>query len=521
MKKILLLLSFIILKTYVLFCQTTFNPIVQSQNNKCTIEQIELTKDETIVTIKVPTSRISGAYVSFSSNTVLVPSDSLDIYEAREISLRHDDFKPSDVWEIPLYAKYYEILDAYKKSLSDDGWLIRNLGSNELDVQYDINTYDVDFYYFDLHFDRLPYNCENVYIRELVKGGFEWVGIQLNNPYPHVPNLGYNENEITSLIDRQNDGIVGIYEGFSENKYKLACIIDSKVYKLMYMGSEKNLEQWKFGDVKATLTPSATPGLFKATWYMENKSSNNNCYIMFEDGIMKCAINGSESGYLKMYPYFNSNINAQKQEWTGTGFALNNGYVVTNYHVVENAKSIYIQGLNGDFSKKYKSTIIASDKTNDLAILKVSDNYSLNYSSLPYSIKSSTCEVGEEVFVLGYPLVSSMGAEIKLTTGVISSKSGYEGDISLYQVSTPIQPGNSGAPLFDHNGNIIGVINAKHKDAENVGYAIKSSYLKNLIESFLPTSAIPTRNSIYNLPLTQKVKSLKNSIFLISCSNIE
>lgn len=66
-----------------------------------------------------------------------------------------------------------------------------------------------------------------------------------------------------------------------------------------------------------------------------------------------------------------------------------------------------------------------------------------------------------------------MGDEIKLTTGVISSKTGFQGDVSLYQISAPIQPGNSGGPLFDNKGNLIGIVNAKHKGAENVGYAIK------------------------------------------------
>ena len=69
-------------------------------------------------------------------------------------------------------------------------------------------------------------------------------------------------------------------------------------------------------------------------------------------------------------------------------------------------------------------------------------------------MNTTTSEVGEEVFVLGYPLTATMGDEIKLTTGVISSKSGFQGDISQYQISAPVQPGNSGGPLFDSKGNI-------------------------------------------------------------------
>lgn len=404
--------------------------------------------------------------------------------------------------------------------MSEAGFLIRSLGADQLDTKYKINEKGRDFYYFELHFDRLPYGCENVYIRELADGGFEWVGIQINNPYPNVPNIGLNEIELKRKIDNQNDGIVGIYEGFSENKYKLACIKDGNEYKLIYLGGSEILKQWRLGDVKAVLRTSATPGFFKVNWYMADKTINTDAYAMFEGGSMKIVIDGDENGYLKMYPT-SSNIGnpSLTQEWSGTGFALKNGYIVTNYHVIENAKSIFIQGIKGDFSPKYNATIIATDKYNDLALLQISDNSFSGFGSIPYNVKTSVSDVGEEVFVLGYPLTSTMGDEIKLTTGVISSKTGFQGDVSLYQISAPIQPGNSGGPLFDNKGNLIGIVNAKHKGAENVGYAIKTSYLKNLIESSISTSILPNNNQIAGLPLTGKVKSLKNYVFMITCSN--
>ena len=151
--------------------------------------------------------------------------------------------------------------------------------------------------------------------------------------------------------------------------------------------------------------------------------------------------------------------------------------------------------------------------------MRIADSGFNGFGSIPYNIKTSVSDVGEEVFVLGYPLTSTMGDEIKLTTGVISSKTGFQGDVSLYQISAPIQPGNSGGPLFDNRGNLIGIVNAKHKGAENVGYAIKTSYLNNLIESSISISILPSNNQIAGLPLTGKVKSLKNYVFMITCSN--
>lgn len=107
-----------------------------------------------------------------------------------------------------------------------------------------------------------------------------------------------------------------------------------------------------------------------------------------------------------------------------------------------------------------------------------------------------------------------MGDEIKLSTGVISSKTGFQGDVSLYQIFAPIQPGNSGGPLFYGNGNLIGIVNAKHRGAENVSYAIKASYLNNLMESVSPFSLLPTNNSVSGMSLSNKVKSLKNFVFM-------
>lgn len=209
---------------------------------------------------------------------------------------------------------------------------------------------------------------------------------------------------------------------------------------------------------------------------------------------------------------------AQPKEWTGTGFALNNNYIVTNYHVVDGAKTISIQGINGDFNHKYQAEVVATDNHNDLAIIKVK-GINIPSASIPYAVKTATSEVGEEVFVLGYPLTSTMGEEIKLTTGVISSKTGFQGDVSIYQISAPIQPGNSGGPLFDSKGNVVGIVSAKHKGAENVGYAIKTSYLRNLMESAISTNILPQANKMAGQNLSGKVKMAKKCVYYITCSS--
>ncbi len=196
---------------------------------------------------------------------------------------------------------------------------------------------------------------------------------------------------------------------------------------------------------------------------------------------------------------------------SGTCFAINkDGYLITNYHVIEGAQKIRIRGINKDFSNTYPARIIATDEKNDLALLKV-DNISIN--AIPYGIVSKIAEVGDEVFVLGYPLRAVMGDEIKLTNGLISSRTGFKGDITSYQISATVQSGNSGGPLFDKNGNIIGIINSR-LPVENAAYAIKTPYLLALLSSESNIS-VTSNGSLRTLLLTDQVKQIRNFIYIV------
>ena len=269
-------------------------------------------------------------------------------------------------------------------------------------------------------------------------------------------------------------------------------------------------------DVKATLRPSATTGVFKGDWYTADKSINSDAYIFFDGNTLKTVVADEESGYLKMYPTGSGSISSGSQKSSGTGFAISsNGYIVTNYHVIENAKSIEVKGINGNFTRKLSAKVVVSDERNDLAIIKIEDSRFTSLGTIPYTFRKGIADVGENVFVLGYPLTTTMGEEVKLTNGIISSKTGFKGDISLYQISAPVQPGNSGGPLFDKNGNLLGVINAKHSYAENAGYAIKASYLLTLMDLLPITVNQPSVNSLNGKSLTEQVKIASNFTYLI------
>ena len=211
-----------------------------------------------------------------------------------------------------------------------------------------------------------------------------------------------------------------------------------------------------------------------------------------------------------------SSSSGGKYQKSGTGFFLDaRGYIATNYHVIESSKNIDVAVTQNGKTTIYSAKSIISDKTNDLAIIKITDPTYVRLSAVPYSIGSSTKDVGTKVFAMGYPFLSVLGTEIKVTDGIISSKTGYQGDITTYQISAPIQRGNSGGPLFDNNGTIVGITNAGVESMQNVGYAIKVSYLRNLIDASSETINLPTTNQVSSLSFTEKVKKVSPYVVIV------
>lgn len=170
---------------------------------------------------------------------------------------------------------------------------------------------------------------------------------------------------------------------------------------------------------------------------------------------------------------------------TGTGFFVSRaGHIITSYHVIAQANEIGIIIEAGEF---LPAKLIRADRANDLALLKT------EYYSEPLSLlHTAELEKGAEVFTLGYPRLGVQGQEQKATFGRINSLSGLRGDIRLIQIDVPVQPGNSGGPLIDSTGNVVGVIagtlnvfstlSSSGSLPQNVNYAIKADYLAPLVD---------------------------------------
>ncbi len=202
--------------------------------------------------------------------------------------------------------------------------------------------------------------------------------------------------------------------------------------------------------------------------------------------------------------------------FSGTGFALTeNGYFVTSYHVIKGADSVYIENKNGS---RYKLTRVFQDLDNDLAILKVDDPNFTSFGTLPYTVDKAAAELGEKVYTLGFPRDDMVFGE-----GSLSSQSGFEGDTASYQISIPLNPGNSGGPLFDERGNLIGIISGKQLDVQGAAFATKSTYLMNMAEALKSDSATRVsfnrQNTLAGRGRKQQLKKLKDFIFMVKVYN--
>ncbi|MBA3285776.1 MAG: trypsin-like peptidase domain-containing protein, partial [Nitrosopumilus sp.] len=121
--------------------------------------------------------------------------------------------------------------------------------------------------------------------------------------------------------------------------------------------------------------------------------------------------------------------------------------------------------------------VVKFDEVLDMAVLKL--NEELNVGNQLLTFANYMVDIGEQTYVSGFPLINTMGSQLKFTSGIISSLTGYNDDKKYLQTTAPIDPGNSGGPLIDQYGNIIGIISAKHSYGTNVGYALKINSLLN------------------------------------------
>ncbi|MBK8848166.1 MAG: trypsin-like peptidase domain-containing protein [Bacteroidetes bacterium] len=252
--------------------------------------------------------------------------------------------------------------------------------------------------------------------------------------------------------------------------------------------------------------------------YLDSRNSGNSGYIALKKDLEK--IRQSQKS-------LDSKINkvsqsgAEKRPATiakfgGTGFLLSGqGYVATSFHVIKDAHKLQV--ANNGFG--YDATVVFSDPATDFAILKIQDSTFDALPFVPYNIFNASAQLGQKVFTLGYPRTDLVYGE-----GVISSMSGFNDDTLAYQISVPLNPGNSGGPVFDEQGNVVGLISAKQDNIEGAAFAVKSAYITQILNKLDNTWSYNGLSKKYKYMLArqnrvQQINTVKPCIFEVRVDN--
>jgi S1-C subfamily serine protease len=201
--------------------------------------------------------------------------------------------------------------------------------------------------------------------------------------------------------------------------------------------------------------------------------------------------------------------------FNGTGFLIDGkGFLVTNAHVVKNSKNIYVQNNKGE---QFRVKVIQLDIAKDIAILKIDDANFKAMSTLPYGIRKSNSEIAEPIYTLGFPRERD---EIVYGEGYLSAKTGFNGDTLSCQISIAANPGNSGGPVLNRNGEVIGILSTKEIQTEGAVFAIQSKFIYEALEQLKKDSAyqnvkMSANSSVRGMDKVQQVKKIQDYVFMV------
>jgi serine protease Do len=197
----------------------------------------------------------------------------------------------------------------------------------------------------------------------------------------------------------------------------------------------------------------------------------------------------------------------------GTGFLIDGkGYLITNAHIIRNSKNIAVINNKGE---EYRAIVLKTDNIRDIAILKIEDKDFKPVVSLPYGISKTVNDIAEPIYTLGYPR-----NDIVYSEGYLSAPTGFNGDSLSCQLGIAANRGNSGGPVFNHDGEVIGILSNKETEAEGVAFAIRSKYIFDAIDELKKDTAyqslrMPVKSTIRGLDKKQQVKRIQDFVFMV------
>ncbi|MEA3495382.1 MAG: S1C family serine protease [Bacteroidota bacterium] len=321
------------------------------------------------------------------------------------------------------------------------------------------------------------------------------------------------DHELAEEVSSQEE-LISLMKSY-EKRNKLKKDLDNihkeidvnKVRKKLYEAylPKKRAKIWHYAATITVAASVAIASLFGILYYtgLMNFTDKMESFSELKKNVDK--ISSTQRSIWKAF--VKSQEKEKSTKYSGTCFSVStNGYLATNYHLVKNVDSVFITNKI-DSVVKYRTEVIYKDAIHDLAILKITDTTFSSFGVLPFTFGGKLADLGEYVFTLGYSK-----KDIVFGEGAISSLTGYFGDSLSYQISIPSNPGNSGGPIFDTEGNVIGILRGKNSKKANATYAIKSNFLVSVMDSIAVDTnlVIPEINKINSLKWKKRTLQIKD-----------
>lgn len=278
----------------------------------------------------------------------------------------------------------------------------------------------------------------------------------------------------------------GAFEGIwrdADGLYTLGIFHTPNDPRFKYQGMvlESRQSNWRPGEIKARWSDLRQDQPATGDYRMRNKALVGLMWDVEKSAIQ--SLQTFDNRHVILVKAFPLTGRPDLVASSGTAWSITtNGVFVTCHHVVDGADELFV-GVPG--VSEMPARVLASDRDSDIAVLQVSASRSF----VPLPVNFDQASVGERVTAMGYPLPDALSRDLRVTEGVISAEFGVERDVKQYQISVPVEPGNSGGPLIDESGSVVGVVAAKlgsaspYKDVDNINFAAKTAYLRPLLDA--------------------------------------